>query len=74
MTTLWLSEQVVMWIGSFLVGALSAFWLVWDAIRLRRYWPRGRAAHDEILGSFVGLTIAALGIYGVIRFHLHWGG
>jgi hypothetical protein len=73
-TNLWLSEEVTAWIGSILVGGLSAFWLVWDGLRLRRYLPQGRAAHDEIFGSLVGLTIAVLGIYGVIRFHLHRGG
>jgi len=69
--TLWISETPLAWIGTLLVGGLSAFWLVWDGLRLRRYLPKGREAHDEIFGSLIGLLIAAIGIIGVIRF---WSG
>jgi hypothetical protein len=70
--TLWLPPSFTMWLGSLLVGALAGFWLVWDGIRLRRYLPRWRTAHDEVFGSVIGLIIAAIGIIGVIRYH--WGG
>jgi hypothetical protein len=70
--TLWLPPTVTVWIGTIMVASLAGFWLVWDALRLRRYWPRGAEAHDEIFGSIIGLIIAALGIIGVVRYH--WGG
>jgi hypothetical protein len=70
MTTLWIPMEVAVWIGTFLVASLSGFWLVWDALRLRRYLPRGRAAHDEIFGSVVGIVTAIIGLIGVLRYHL----
>ena len=60
MTTLWIPMEVTVWIGTFLVASLSGFWLVWDALRLRRYLPRGRAAHDEIFGSVGGIVTAII--------------
>ena len=72
MNTLWLPEDVVIWIGTFLIVSLAGFWLVWDSIRLRRFLPRGRAAHDEIFGSVVGIVTAIIGLIGVVRYH--WGG
>ncbi len=72
MNTLWVPLEVAIWVGTFLVASLSGFWLVWDALRLRRFLPRGRAAHDEIFGSVIGIAIAVMGLYGVLRYH--WGG
>ena len=72
MNTLWLPEDVVIWIGTVLIVGLAGFWLVWDSIRLRRFLPRGRGAHDEIFGSIVGIVTAIIGLIGVARYH--WGG
>ena len=66
-----LSQDTVYGIATVLTAGLSGFWLVWDLLRLRRFWPKGRDAHDEIFGAFIGISIALMGIIGVVRFH--WG-
>ena len=71
MKTLWLSETVLVWLGTVLVAGLSGFWLVWDALRLRRFWIQGNATHDEWFGSIMGVIIAILGLIGVARY---WAG
>lgn len=63
------SHEVFIWWCSVMVGGLSVAWLVYDVILLRRAWPRGREAHDQIFGSIVGITIAVLGIIGVVSLH-----
>ena len=51
---------------------LAGSWLVYDAIRLRRFWPQGERAHDEIFGSIIGIAVSLCGLAGVVRFY--WGG
>lgn len=66
-----LSADVAYAIGTALTAGLSGFWLVWDSLRLRRFWSRGADAHDEIFGAFVGISVAVMGLLGVARFY--WG-
>jgi len=66
----WVSADVVIWIITLGTAGLCSFWLVWDLLRLRRFWSKGRAAQDEIFGAFIGISIAIMGIIGVLRFHL----
>jgi hypothetical protein len=65
-----LTYAQLMWFATIMTTGLAGFWLVWDLFRLRRFWPKGRAAHDEIFGSIIGITIALMGLIGVVGFHL----
>lgn len=65
------SHQAFMYFCSLATAGLAGSWLIYDAIRLRRFWPRGRAAHDEIFGSVIGIAVSLIGLLGVVRFH--WG-
>lgn len=65
-----MSHYWFMWWCTVCVGGLSVGWLVYDSILLRRHLARGRDARDQIFGSIVGITIAVLGIIGVLWVHL----
>jgi hypothetical protein len=66
------SHQTFMYFCSLATVGLAGSWLVYDAIRLRRFWPEGERAHDEIFGSIIGIAVSLIGLAGVVRFH--WGG
>jgi hypothetical protein len=58
------------WFVTALIFCVSAVWLVVDTVRLRRALREGRAAHDRIFGSIIGLAVAIIGIVGVLIYHL----
>jgi hypothetical protein len=58
------------WFVTSLIFVVSVAWLVVDTVRLRRALREGRAAHDRIFGSIIGLTVAVIGIVGVLIYHL----
>lgn len=64
------SPEVFVWIVTALVFCTSSAWVVVDIVRLRRALAEGRAAHDRVFGSIIGLAVALIGIVGVLKFHL----
>ncbi|MCG8417505.1 MAG: hypothetical protein MJE77_06120 [Proteobacteria bacterium] len=50
----------------------SATWLVVDIVRLRRAlaMEEGDDRHDRVFGSIIGVIMAAIGVAGVLKFHL----
>lgn len=66
------SHTQFMWFCSLATAGFALVWIVYDAIRLRRFWPRRKVAHDEVFGSIIGMVIGLIGVLGVVRFH--WGG
>ena len=64
------SEVAFIWFASGCILLISVCWLVWDAIRLRRFWPRRTEEHDQVFGSIIGLLVSLIGIIGVMRYHL----
>jgi len=65
-----LSHDQFTWFVTLVILIPSLAWVVVDVVRLRRALPDGRAAHDRIFGSIIGLCVAACGIVGVLKFHL----
>ena len=70
------SHQAFMW---FVTAAAVGICIGWGArdvyLLVKNLSPRGRQAwadqgawRDQIFGSVVGLTIIALGLYGVVRY------
>jgi hypothetical protein len=54
-------------------GAL--YWIVIDGLRLRAALRGDRAAvvtRDKVFGSVVGITVALVGIAGVLKYYV-WG-
>ena len=64
------SHEHFAWFCSFCVMSLAVAWFFYEIIRLVRFVPQGKQAHDEIFGSIVGLVISIIGVAGVLRFHL----
>ncbi len=58
------------WFCTLAVMGLSVVWFIYDSIRLRRFVPKGKEAHDEIFGSIIGLVISTIGIVGGLHYHL----
>lgn len=64
------SPAYFLWFCTALVAGTAGSWLIVDIVRLRRALPEGKKAHDRIFGSIIGLIVAAIGIIGVLRYHL----
>ncbi len=64
------SHDHFMWFCTFAVMSLAVSWFFYDIIRLVRFVPQGKPAHDEVFGSIIGLAISIIGIAGVLSFHL----
>lgn len=62
--------EYFVWFVTALVFGTAVSWLVVDIVRLRRALPQGRAAHDRIFGSIIGLAMAVGGMVGVLKYHL----
>lgn len=65
-----MSHESFMWLCSGLTAGMGLFWVVWDLLRLIRFLPKGKDAHDEIFGSILGVMIALFACVGVLRYHL----
>jgi hypothetical protein len=64
------SNEHFFWFGSFCVTALAVVWFFYEIVRLVRFVPQGKKAHDEVFGSVIGFVISVIAIVGVLRFHL----
>ena len=60
------------WFVTAMAAGISVGWFAVDAVRLRRTLrePPSASRHDRLFGSVIGLVIAAIGIVGVLRYHL----
>lgn len=66
-----MDHDTFMWVvPTLLTMGLSVAWLVYDLYRLKKFWPERSERHDEIFGSYIGMSIAILGIVGTLRYHL----
>ena len=70
------SAVVFTWFCSALIFVVAATWIVVDVVRLRRAL-RDQASsapsaeiRDRVFGSIIGMIIGALGVIGVLHFHL----
>jgi hypothetical protein len=74
------SHQVFMWFVTAMSVGICLGWGARDVYLLVRHLPRrGRAAwsdqaawRDQIFGSVMGLVLVALGLVGVLKYHLNW--
>lgn len=73
------SQEHYIWFVTAVTFGTSASWLVVDIVRLRRALaerdgmpdgPDQPSRHDRVFGSLIGLVVAAIGIAGVLRYHL----
>jgi hypothetical protein len=67
------SNTVFVWFMSLLTGLVAGTWFVYDALKL--YWLRnadGRdpVIHDKRFGYGIGVVIGAIGVIGVLKYHL----
>jgi hypothetical protein len=66
-----MDHDLFMWIvPTGMTMGLSVGWLIYDLYRLRKFWPDRKERHDEVFGSYIGISIALMGIIGTLRFHL----
>ena len=71
------SPLVFTWFCSVLTFVVAAIWIVVDLVRLSRAL-RDRAlgaapapeVHDRVFGSVIGMIVGAIGMAGVLHFHL----
>lgn len=74
------SHEAFMWVVTALAVGICVGWGARDIYLLVKYLPaRGRATwsdeaawRDQIFGSIIGLSMIALGLYGVLKYHLNW--
>ena len=67
------SHTVFVWFLSLFTGIVAFTWFVYDAIKL--FWLRnsdGRdpVVHDKRFGYGIGIVIGAIGVLGVLKYHL----
>ncbi len=67
------SNTVFVWFMSLLTGLVAGTWFVYDALKL--YWLRNADArdpviHDKRFGYGIGVLIGAIGVIGVLKYHL----
>lgn len=67
------SHTVFVWFLSLFTGVVAFTWFVYDAIKL--FWLRkadGRdpVIHDKRFGYGIGVVIGAIGVLGVLKYHL----
>jgi hypothetical protein len=67
------SETAFLWIISAILAGFSGFWLVRDIFFLRAV-RRGETdpviRRDKAFGALMGMIIGAIGVAGVLRYHL----
>jgi hypothetical protein len=66
------SDAVFSWFLTFLVGGLSAAWLVYDIrnlTKLRGADARDALVRDRRFGYIVGIVVALIGLVGTARYH-----
>ena len=63
------SHYHYIWFVTLVTLGTSLSWMVVDIVRLSRVIRQGRAAHDRIFGSVIGLMVALIGMTGVITYH-----
>jgi len=64
------SHTMFMWWCSIMVGGLSAAWLIYDVVLLRRAMADAGDARDRVFGSLIGITISVLGLAVVVALHV----
>ncbi len=67
------SHTVFVWFLSLFTGIVAFTWFVYDAVKL--FWLRkadGRdpVIHDKRFGYGIGVVIGAIGVLGVLKYHL----
>ena len=67
------SHTVFVWFLSLFTGLVAGTWFVYDALKL--FWLRkedGRdpVIHDKRFGYGIGVVIGAIGVLGVLKYHL----
>lgn len=67
------SETVFLWFVTIVLGGTSALWLVRDVFffrRSRREESDPMTRRDKVFGAVMGMTLGAIGVAGVLRYHL----
>jgi len=67
------SNTVFVWFMSLFTGLVAGTWFIYDALKL--YWLRGAdgrdpTVHDKRFGYSMGVLIGAIGVLGVLKYHL----
>ncbi len=67
------SHTAFVWFLSLFTGVVAGTWFLYDAIKL--FWLRkadGRdpVVHDKRFGYGIGVVIGAIGVLGVLKYHL----
>ena len=67
------SHTAFVWFMSLFTGLVAGTWFIYDALKL--FWLRnsdGRdpTVHDKRFGYSVGVVIGAIGVLGVLKYHL----
>ena len=67
------SNTAFVWFMSLFTGLVAGTWFVYDALKL--YWLRTEdgtnpTIHDKRLGYSIGVVIGAIGVLGVLKYHL----
>ncbi|MBA3464723.1 MAG: hypothetical protein H0T46_32620 [Deltaproteobacteria bacterium] len=67
------SHTVFVWFLTLFTGIVAFTWFVYDAIkllRLRKEDGRDPVVHDKRFGYGIGVVIGAVGVLGVLKYHL----
>jgi hypothetical protein len=67
------SHTVFVWFLTLFTGIVAFTWFVYDAIkllRLRNADGRDPVVHDKRFGYGMGVVIGAVGVLGVLKYHL----
>lgn len=67
------SHTVFVWFMTLFTGIVAGTWFVYDALKL--YWLRNAdktdpTVHDKRFGYAIGMIIGAIGVIGVLKYHL----
>lgn len=64
------SENAFVWFATVMIAGLCVGWTAWDGRLLIKLWPERKERHDEFFGSIMGLVMVAIGVVGLVKYHL----